>query len=115
MAPDKYQVQKKLQDLGHDTEDVAASLLRLGCHGRVGDPNDCCLKRFLDRVMEPGHKIEVQSQWVDVDGVCFLDLPPACIGFVACFDDLRFPELVLPKPSEDDLHATPEQEPVQAG
>jgi hypothetical protein len=91
MAPDKYQVQKKLLDLGRDVDDVAAELLRLGCKGRVGSPTECSLAKYLGSVMEPGPTIEVQSGWVDVDGLAFVDLPPACEGFAAVSSRRRLP------------------------
>lgn len=79
--------------LGGDAEEVAGTLLALGCRGFGGTPRACPVARYLGRAF-PGTEILVCVGSSVVGGREFR-LPGPVADFVAEFDEGRHPALVF--------------------
>jgi hypothetical protein len=87
---DLYQ---KLEALGDEANQVAASLAKLNIKGRRANHCECPLARYLAATY-PDHKFEVSNTRVQIDGEGRSFVPFPCRMFVIEFDRGMYPDLV---------------------
>jgi hypothetical protein len=91
---EKRRIARFLDEAGHSSDDIAATLANLGIRGKRGDQCACPIVAYLKSRGIRGD-INVGPLWVILNDDICIDTPQAVRQFIESFDNRAYPDLDL--------------------